>query len=92
MQFASSIASRSINAYIDTPRIIMRRPKKIRLKLKQIVEYRRIARSVLEKRSLKQSRFLERAASFDRDFEPVGGLAGASKHSPKCISSEDMEA
>ncbi len=50
----------------------MRRPKKIRLKLKQIVEYRRIARSVLEKRSLKQSRFLERAASFDRDFEPVG--------------------
>ena len=60
----------------------MRRPKKILLKLKQIVEYRRIARSGLEKRSLKQSRFLERAASFDRDFEPVGGLAGASKDSP----------
>jgi hypothetical protein len=70
----------------------MRRPKKILLKLKQIVEYRRIARSGLEKRSLKQSRFLERAASFDRDFEPVEGLGGASKQSPKCISAKDKEA
>lgn len=70
----------------------MRRPKKMLVKLRRIVEYRQIARLVLERRSLKQSRFLERAGSFDLDFEPAGGLAGASKHSPKCVSSENKEA
>lgn len=62
------------------------------LKLRRIVECRQVARLVLGRRSLKQNRFLERAASFDLDFEPVGGLAGAIKHPPKCVSSEDKEA